>query len=229
MKLDGKAIILCISMIAYTQHDAFAFFSVNAPDSRRTPTGVLAKSGVFQTAPGVLGGKIMSEHFEGFGRKEQLQDAIRGILGRSWATSWGGIDPRQPVTWRSAGTRGETFNRLGRKYRMVIDIDWSHKKVAIYKPGYKGEMLNLDAGMRQRVFRTRTALSLKENIIQWGKMAHWNVEWESKWNDPIHVSSEFGTDFVGAVKNIIRASNRSGGSHFVVDIYSNRVLIVRDR
>lgn len=218
------AVLLC----PWANENALAYFGVNAPDAQRTPGGILKKAGLFQEHINLRGERIAAETLKGFGRGEQLQDALRSILGREWKVSYGGVDPRGHVSWKSRGTRGETLDYIGKLYGFVIDIDWASRKVSVYRPGYAGTMKEFTPGTREIAFRTLPELSLKGNIIRWGKRAGWTVVWRSHWNYPVRMSESFGPSFEGAVSKIVKSANKTGGSHYIVDFYPNRVVVVRD-
>jgi hypothetical protein len=228
--MKNRTILAVAISSLMTASPALAAYHVNAPEADWSPTTARKHAGFFQVHPTLFGSKIVSDPLKGFGRDMQIQDALPIIFGHRWRTYYGGVDPRMTVSWRSEGTKGETLNRLGKDYRIVIEVDWKKKVVYVYKAGFGGTMETFNPGQRQKVFESHPSLSLKANIENWGKQSHvWTVEWRSKWNAVVHVRQKFGTDFKKAIISAIDAANKDGDLHFVIDFYPNHVVVIGDR
>lgn len=222
--------LLSVIVIHLFTKDSFAWTAVHAPDVQRGKNGDIRNAGLFQTNLTLHGEKIAEEPIRGFGRKEQLQDAVHAILGRTWPLRWGGADPRMPVSWKARGSRADTLDHLAKLYGLIVEIDWKKPLVTISQKGYKGSYIRINPHERVKEYRTLSTLSLKENIIRWSVSGvKWHLLWRSRWNARIPLEESFGSDFRQAVIRIIAAANENGGSHFTVDFYPHRVVVIGDR
>ncbi|WP_053764420.1 TcpQ domain-containing protein [Leptospirillum ferriphilum] len=219
-------------MVSFITTSSFAYFDVGGPEARRDKNGqIVHVDGFFQKNANMYSEKFISKPFSGFGNHEQFQDALRTIMGSQWTIEYGGISPRMPITWKSAGMRSKTMDKIAKLYGIVIDLDWLSRTIKIYRTGFRGSMTVLKNGARELLFRTDPALSLKDNIETWGNRSkpHWKVIWQSHWNYRIRFAQDFTDNFEKSVETLIRSANKTGGSHYVVDFYANNVVVVRDR
>jgi len=230
VKLALIGLLSSVVIQSYSE-EARAWVSFHAPNAERGKNGGIVKNaGLFQEHVTLRGEKIAEEPLRGFGRGEEVQDAINAILGRKWPVRWGGVNPRTHVTWSTKGTRADTLDHLAKLYGFIVEIDWKKPLVTVLSKGYRGAFSTVAPDERIKEYKTLSALSLKENIVRWGAEGiKWHVIWRARWNARIPVEESFGSDFRKAVIRIISAANKNGGTHFIVDFYPHRVIVIGDR
>lgn len=163
-----------------------------------------------------------------YGKSVPLSVALENLVPdrSSWTVIYEpGTEVRQ-VSWKGAHDWRDAIKQIGRNHNMTIGMNEQAKRIAV---SFSPKMANQLIQPGTNVWQLKAGISLRENLIAWGKQAGWQIDWSSTMVDyPIDHPATMVGQFSGkggVVDRLLNAtSNREtplighfySGNHVVV-------------
>lgn len=163
-----------------------------------------------------------------YGKSVPLSVALENLVPdrSSWTVIYEpGTEVRQ-VSWKGARDWRDAIKQIGNNHNMTIGMNEQAKRIAV---SFSPTMANQLIQPGTNVWQLKSGISLRENLIAWGKQAGWQVDWSSTMVDyPIDHPATMVGQFSGkggVVDRLLNAtSNREtplighfySGNHVVV-------------
>lgn len=132
-----------------------------------------------------------------FGRDVPLKAALEILVpnSRSWSIVYEpGVESKK-VSWRDVANWKDALGQISRENGIIIGLNEKAKRIAVT---YSAEMAQKLAQPGNNVWVLQEGLSLRENLIAWGKIAGWDVDWSDTLVDyPIDHSATLVGQFSG--------------------------------
>ncbi|MBI6883007.1 TcpQ domain-containing protein [Pseudomonas putida] len=132
-----------------------------------------------------------------FGRDVPLKAALEILVpnSRSWSIVYEPGVENKKVSWRDVANWKDALGQISRENGIIIGLNENAKRIAVT---YSAEMAQKLAQPGNNVWVLQEGLSLRENLIAWGKIAGWEVDWSDTLVDyPIDHSATLVGQFSG--------------------------------
>lgn len=192
------------------------------------PTPIAPAPVVKVTIPATIKAPVTSLEGSLYGKSVPLSVALENLVPdrSSWTVIYEpGTEVRQ-VSWKGAHDWRDAIKQIGRNHNMTIAVNEKDKRIAI---SFSSAMANQLVKPGTNVWQLKSGISLRDNLIAWGKQAGWQIDWSSTMVDyPIDHPATMVGQFSGkggVVDRLLNAtSNREtplighfySGNHVVV-------------
>lgn len=132
-----------------------------------------------------------------FGRDVPLKAALEILVpnSRTWSIVYEPGVENKKVSWSDVPDWKEALGKISRENGIIIGLNESAKRIAVT---YSADMAQRLAQPGNNVWVLQQGLSLRENLIVWGKIAGWDVDWSDTLVDyPIDHSATLVGQFAG--------------------------------
>lgn len=145
-----------------------------------------------------------------FGRDIPLNAALGMLLPN--ANSWEivfepGLETKK-VSWRDVTNWKDAISQISRDYGVIVGLNEKANRISIAK---SAEMAQTLARPGHDIWHLQAGKSLRENLVAWGKLSGWNVDWaETKVDYPIDHTAILVGPFAGpggVVDSALRATS----------------------
>ena len=111
-----------------------------------------------------------------YGKSVPLKAALENLIPdrSSWSVVFEpGTEDRQ-VSWKGASDWREALRLISKNHGLTIGMNEQAKRIAVtYSPGMNAKLV--EPG--NNVYLLKSGISLRENLVAWGKQAGWQVDW----------------------------------------------------
>lgn len=132
-----------------------------------------------------------------FGRDVPLKAAFDILVpnSKSWSIVYEPGIENKKVSWSDVEDWKAAIAKISRENGIIIGLNENAKRIAVT---YSAEMAQKLAQPGNNVWVLKEGLSLRENLIAWGKVAGWDVDWADTLIDyPIDHSATLVGQFYG--------------------------------
>ena len=163
-----------------------------------------------------------------FGRDVPLKAALEILVpnSKTWSIVYEPGIENKKVSWRDVPDWKEALGQISRENSIVIGLNESAKRIAVT---YSAEMAQKLAQPGNNVWVLQEGLSLRENLIAWGKIAGWEVDWSDTLVDyPIDHSATLVGQFYGkgGVVDRVLAATAQRETPLVGSFYNGNHVVV---
>lgn len=163
-----------------------------------------------------------------FGRDVPLKAALEILVPNSntWSIVYEpGIESKR-VSWRDIPDWKAALGQISRENGIIIGLNENAKRIAVT---YSAEMAQKLAQPGNNVWVLREGVSLRENLIAWGKVAGWEVDWSDTLVDyPIDHSATLVGQFYGkgGVVDRVLAATAQRETPLIGNFYKGNHVVV---
>lgn len=235
-KKTKLTVLLGASVLALSAHAEF--IENSQPRMQNYPHAMSknANSGKYTAAQGgvqqIGGASGPQPYVRGFARQVSLLTALKQIVPTGWhAKRMGNLDVQIPVSWQGQNREWTAvLNQMGQEYGFVATINWNSKELTV-EPVQVGSSTKMIAEMvNPGEWVLRPELTLRENVIEWGKMVGWEVSWGAV-DYPVTSTVVFkGGDIDaenGPLHQLVEAY-KNAEQPLVVSFWTNRVIRIEN-
>jgi hypothetical protein len=185
-------------------------------------TAPLSKGSVPQAAP------VSKPINTLFGRDVPLKNAFEILVpnSKSWSIVYEpGIENKR-VSWRDVPTWKDALGQISKDNGIIIGLNENAKRIAVT---YSADLAQKLAQPGNNVWELKSGLSLRENLIEWGRVAGWEVDWADTLVDyPIDHSATLVGQFYGkgGVVDRVLAATQQRETPLIGNFYKGNHVVV---
>jgi hypothetical protein len=163
-----------------------------------------------------------------FGRDVPLKSALEILVpnSKSWSIVYEpGIENKR-VSWRDVPTWKDALGQISKDNGIIIGLNENAKRIAVT---YSADLAQKLAQPGNNVWELKAGLSLRENLIEWGKVAGWEVDWADTLVDyPIDHSATLVGQFYGkgGVVDRVLAATQQRETPLIGSFYKGNHVVV---
>lgn len=163
-----------------------------------------------------------------FGRDVPLKSALEILVpnSKSWSIVYEpGIENKR-VSWRDVATWKDALGQISKDNGIIIGLNESAKRIAVT---YSTDLAQKLAQPGNNVWELKSGMSLRENLIEWGKIAGWEVDWADTLVDyPIDHSATLVGQFhgKGGVVDRVLAATQQRETPLIGNFYKGNNVVV---
>jgi hypothetical protein len=163
-----------------------------------------------------------------FGRDVPLSAALEILVpnSKSWSIVYEpGIENKR-VSWRDVPTWKDALGQISKDNGIIIGLNENAKRIAVT---YSADLAQKLAQPGNNVWELKAGSSLRENLIEWGKIAGWEVDWADTLIDyPIDHSATLVGQFYGkgGVVDRVLAATQQRETPLIGNFYKGNHVVV---
>lgn len=166
-----------------------------------------------------------------FGRDVPIKAAINILVPNpsSWTVVFEpGIESKK-VSWSGVTNWKDALGQISRENGMIIGLNDNAKRIAVT---YSAEMAKRLAQPGTSAWQLEAGKSLRENLLDWAKVAGWKIDWSNSQVDyPIDHSATLVGEFSGrgGVVDRVLSATQTRETALIATFYrGNRVVVVSE-
>ncbi|MHD0644550.1 TcpQ domain-containing protein [Pseudomonas aeruginosa] len=166
-----------------------------------------------------------------FGRDVPLKAALENLVENRFAWTIV-IEPgleSQKVSWSNASSWRDAVEQIGRTGGLIVKISEDSKRIVATRSESMASQLSASGSS---VWSLKQGVGLRENLVAWGKLAHWEVQFVgTEINYPVDHSATLVGQFEGkgGVVDRLMMATQSREVPLKATFYKgNRVVVIRE-
>lgn len=166
-----------------------------------------------------------------YGKSVPLKVALENLVPdrNSWSVVYEPGTEDRKVSWRDARDWRDAIAQISRNHGLTIGINEQAKRIAVtYSPGMNAKLVQPGTN----VWQLKAGISLRENLIAWGKQAGWQVDWSRTVVDyPIDHPATLVGQFSGkdGVVDRLLSATQNRESPLIGRFYTgNKVVVIEE-